>query len=434
VQFNQTDILITSYNTLAYDLKKWEDGMDPASKMKKQKVKAGSNLSIFDVAFHRVVLDEAHIIRSSSTGFFKAVSKLQTKYRLCLTGTPFVNRPSDMHSLLAFLRLEPLNNRAVFDRVVTRRIKARDSRGLATVRTTMAYVALRRTKAQVHSTIKLVSKTVEDRILDFPDGIHKDIHDKLYMAAKAVFLGFLRQQNEDGIIGNYMQFLVLILRVRQACCHAGLVPADYIENAEHVLGMVNKQSGELPPDLAEDLLAVLQGTFQKEQLEECAVCRNELEEESAMILRECKHIFCDACLSNIRNQVCPMCRLPYGPDDMISKKIAEASSKTAQPDVKNATRDVKNAMKLGRSPKIQALLDLIDEMAPDEKGVIFSQWTSFLDIIETALAKDGHTYTRVDGTMSADRRGQAMEDFDTEGCNSMKTPRFIICSLMACGT
>jgi hypothetical protein len=29
-------------------------------------------------------------------------------------------------------------------------------------------------------------------------------------------------------------------------------------------------------------------------------------------------------------------------------------------------------------PKIQAMLDAIDEMAPDEKGVIFSQWTYVL--------------------------------------------------------
>lgn len=233
-----------------------------------------------------------------------------------------------------------------------------------------------------------------------------------------------------------LAFLELILRVRQACCHAGLVPAERRENATHVLDIIQKsKGGELPPDLAEDLLAALRGVRESEQLHECVVCRNELEEESTMILRECKHIFCEACLNSIQNQVCPMCRVPYGPDDMISKKTAEASAKpAAKSEVKNATRDVKNSSKLGRSPKVQALLDEIDKMAPDEKGVIFSQWTSFLDIIEIELSKEGHTYTRVDGTMSADRRVEAMEDFDTEGCDSMKTPRFILCSLMACGT
>ena len=36
--------------------------------------------------------------------------------------------------------------------------------------------------------------------------------------------------------------------------------------------------------------------------------------------------------------------------------------------------------------------------------------------------------------MDADARVAAMEAFDTERCDSPKTPRFILCSLMACGT
>lgn len=99
VQYNKVDILITSYHTLAADLKKLEaEAADPAAFKKKQKKRkiSGNQLSIFDVAFHRLVLDEAHIIRSGSkTGLFKAAVKLQSKYRLGLTGTPFVNRPSE---------------------------------------------------------------------------------------------------------------------------------------------------------------------------------------------------------------------------------------------------------------------------------------------------------------------------------------------------
>jgi SWI/SNF-related matrix-associated actin-dependent regulator of chromatin subfamily A3 len=46
----------------------------------------------------------------------------------------------------------------------------------------------------------------------------------------------------------------------------------------------------------------------------------------------------------------------------------------------------------------------------------------------------GHTYTRIDGTMSMQERINAMEAFDSERCDSMRTPRFILCSLHACGT
>jgi SNF2 family DNA or RNA helicase len=89
----------------------------------------------------------------------------------------------------------------------------------------------------------------------------------------------------------------------------------------------------------------------------------------------------------------------------------------------------------GRSPKVQALLDAIEhEMEPDEKGVIFSQWTSFLDIIQDELESVGHTFTRIDSSMNAGARIDAMLKFDTESCDSMKTPRFVLCSLLACGT
>ena len=73
-------------------------------------------------------------------------------------------------------------------------------------------------------------------------------------------------------------------------------------------------------------------------------------------------------------------------------------------------------------------------MAPDEKGVIFSQWTSFLDIIQRALIENGYTYTRIDGSMDMLERCHAMELFGTERCDSMQTPRFILCSMHACGT
>jgi SWI/SNF-related matrix-associated actin-dependent regulator of chromatin subfamily A3 len=57
-----------------------------------------------------------------------------------------------------------------------------------------------------------------------------------------------------------------------------------------------------------------------------------------------------------------------------------------------------------------------------------------LTIIEDEFRELGYTYTRIDGTMSADERIDAMEKFDSEGCDSQQTPRFILCSLHACGT
>lgn len=113
---------------------------------------------------------------------------------------------------------------------------------------------------------------------------------------------------------------------------------------------------------------------------------------------------------------------------MISKGVAQkaASRATKKPKVKSD--------EFGQSPKLKKLFALIDQMKPDEKGVIFSQWTSLLDIVQREMQELGHTFTRIDGSMNPQERIDAMERFDTERCDSMRTPRFILCSLHACGT
>ena len=42
---------------------------------------------LFDIEWHRVVLDESHKVRGN-TMLFHSVNALMSKYRWCLTGTP----------------------------------------------------------------------------------------------------------------------------------------------------------------------------------------------------------------------------------------------------------------------------------------------------------------------------------------------------------
>ena len=46
-----------------------------------------------------------------------------------------------------------------------------------------------------------------------------------------------------------------------------------------------------------------------------------------------------------------------------------------------------------------------------EKVVIFSQWTSMLDILEVPLKKEGYKYRRLDGSMSIAAREKAVNNF-----------------------
>lgn len=95
VQQGELDVLMASYHTLASDYKNWMETMDDDEspdkaleiRLKKKRRKAPH---IFELEFHRVILDEAHIVRNSQAGLWKAVMNLKSERKLCLTGTPFV--------------------------------------------------------------------------------------------------------------------------------------------------------------------------------------------------------------------------------------------------------------------------------------------------------------------------------------------------------
>ena len=85
---------------------------------------------------------------------------------------------------------------------------------------------------------------------------------------------------------------------------------------------------------------------------------------------------------------------------------------------------------LGPSPKLKALVRAIFEMKDDEKGVVFSQFTKVLDLLEPFFQSLGYSYVRIDGSKSISQRNRAMQEFSVE----VGGPRFMLCSLHAAGT
>lgn len=81
------------------------------------------------------------------------------------------------------------------------------------------------------------------------------------------------------------------------------------------------------------------------------------------------------------------------------------------------------------SPKIVALFAALEEMKTDEKGIIFSQWPSFLNLIEQEAESRGYKMVRIDGSKSTQERIEAMQQF-----KDSSEVRLILCSLKAAGT
>jgi SNF2 family DNA or RNA helicase len=114
VKRHKVDVFICSYQTLVADFKKYneyQEAMEEANKTRKPAAKKAKedpdaayvpgterntrkkwpSVWIYKMLFHRIVLDEAHIIRNGESQTFEAISNLVAIHRLCLTGTPFVS-------------------------------------------------------------------------------------------------------------------------------------------------------------------------------------------------------------------------------------------------------------------------------------------------------------------------------------------------------
>lgn len=80
------------------------------------------------------------------------------------------------------------------------------------------------------------------------------------------------------------------------------------------------------------------------------------------------------------------------------------------------------------SSKIRVLVEALEQIsAEDHKALVFSQWTSLLDLIEPHLEKSGITFTRLDG--STRDRSKVVNEFQDEN-----GPSVMLLSLKAGGT
>jgi len=80
------------------------------------------------------------------------------------------------------------------------------------------------------------------------------------------------------------------------------------------------------------------------------------------------------------------------------------------------------------STKIRNLLEILNRESGKYKFIVFSQFTTMLDLIEPFLKRDGLVFTRYDGSMRNDQREASLERLR----NSPRT-RILLCSLR-CGS
>ena len=167
-----------------------------------------------------VVLDEGQQIKNPDSKAAKSSRMLEASNRLVLTGTPLENRLLDIWSLMSFAMPGVLGDRKYFREHFDRRkdVKAQ-SRLAARLRPFM----LRRTKDQV--AVDLPPRIEEDVLCKMEEDQANLYEDELNRI-QSILAG---AETDDQLRKNSFVILQGLMRLRQICCHPGLLDPDYLE-------------------------------------------------------------------------------------------------------------------------------------------------------------------------------------------------------------
>lgn len=405
-EFSKYDIVLTTYATISSVYRKQQTGF----KRKNGVFKEASVLH--KVQFHRVVLDEAHNIKDRNSLTAKAIYQLKTYKRWCLTGTPLQNRIGEMYSLLKFLKVEPfceffcknctcrsytwnfegnyckecnhsyMSHVSFFNHSLLRVLHNGDSAGaMNNLRLVLKQVMLRRTKVERADDLGLPPRVAEVKRYFFNEE-ETDVYSSIYSDSMRAFSTYVAQ---GVVLNNYANIFSLITRMRQMADHPDLVLRRHVD------------------------VAAEQNTFV------CQLCDDEAEEA---IRSKCHHTFCRMCIKEYcegwvgdeKDLKCPVCHVSLTID--LTAPALEVDNEI----IKKGS--IINRIKMNgnwrSSTKIEALVDELYKLRSDKqtiKSIVFSQFTSMLDLVEWRLNRAGFQTVKLQGSMSPSQRDSIIKHF-----------------------
>jgi non-specific serine/threonine protein kinase len=188
-EWQKHNVVITTYGTLRSDIKLF-----------------------VAVPFDYVVLDESQAIKNPSSKVTKAVSLLQAKHRLCMSGTPLQNNTFDIYAQMNFLNPGMLGTMEFFRQEFSIPIdKFGEEEQKDHLRKILYPFILRRTKEQVAKDLPDKTETVlfcemEEEQRKIYDAYRNDFRSKI--------LGTIEEQ---GIQKSQLTILQGLMKLRQIC-------------------------------------------------------------------------------------------------------------------------------------------------------------------------------------------------------------------------
>ncbi|MBU1002916.1 MAG: DEAD/DEAH box helicase [Proteobacteria bacterium] len=167
--------------------------------------------------FNSIILDEAQNIKNPNTITARSVRQLDSKLRICLSGTPIENNLFELWSLFEFLMPGFLGSQHSFQRGIIKPIKDGDEETLDYLRARVKPFILRRTKSEV-------AKDLPPKIENVQYCALADEQMELYsLLAKKLKDQILKDVDDKGMAKSQMSILDALLKLRQICCHPRLL-------------------------------------------------------------------------------------------------------------------------------------------------------------------------------------------------------------------
>ncbi|KAL7930066.1 SNF2 family N-terminal domain-containing protein [Trichoderma chlorosporum] len=374
----KTDIVLTTYETMRRD---WEE-----------------KGPLFTARWCRVVLDEAHHIRTRNSQTFKAACEIQACYRWCLTGTPIHNSLDDFAALLSFVGVPIFMKKSFFDFWITKPIKKKSLFALQRLGLLIKGTCLRRTKKHIELSDSLPDRREQITWVKLSPE-YRDLYSFFEREAANIASGAYRYNHEptmpdDRKNNNILKFINFL---RLICDHGEqLLPQSAIE--------VWRTTGDKFIDWQK---------FQEPQAT-CDRCGLKIDNSQAQ-----PNIDLDMSYPEV---VCKQCRTGTE-ENWREDESTYTAGFMSTPNDEERSYSASEIRPIQQSPKLKALIDNLrqEQYCSNQsffnqpiKSVVFSSWIRMIDLTQQCLEANKFVCSRIDGQLSLEGRMKAIKQFNLD--------------------
>ncbi|KAJ7579840.1 SNF2 family N-terminal domain-containing protein [Mycena floridula] len=363
------DVVLTTYDTMS---REWpnnrthREGQFPFGTSSERSLSSYAAGLLFKTKFHRVVLDESQQIRTKETVRSLAVANLQSDLKWGLSGTPIINRLSDLYPFFRFAGIKPWCDYAEFRKQIVD-VEKRDpilaAKKLQVILERMTIRRKKDTMVNGRPLVPLPPKNIELVRLEFTPR-EQQLYDQYERRSQEKMQKLIAAGT---VLKNCTFVLVQLLRLRQLCTHPSLIK-DLDFGQEKPAGAVGAEDEQVlvyaRRVMGDRGVVRLQERFRQEDLK-CPICMDAFTDAT---VTACGHVFCRECIS-------PSCRTPCSKNILFPRAIFKVSLNEGENDaIENLGLPVAQSTKM--------------------KILIISQWTQCLSLASDCLKEAGIVHVK----------------------------------------